>query len=58
MKRADVLQSFTPPVNGAPQTLILRFGGARVKGRARTVRWNGRIRVEHNSIAEAKMTGI
>lgn len=40
-----------------PASVLLRFGGARVKGRARMVRWTGAVTVEGNAFASARMHG-
>lgn len=64
MREAEVLQTLAPRFDGEPdgesggETVIIRLGGSRVYGRARIVEWKGRLRVEGNRIAEAKMHGL
>ena len=58
MRKGQVIQSHLPATTGDGQTLLLRLGGARVKGRARMVPWNGSVKVEGNRISDARMNGI
>ncbi|MEX2534574.1 MAG: DUF3604 domain-containing protein [Trueperaceae bacterium] len=58
LRRGEVISSFAPAEAESPDTLMLRFGGARVKGRARMIRWEGSVEVSGNTLAESRVNGI
>lgn len=58
LRGTDVIARHVPAEEAEPDTLIVRFGGARVRGRARMVRWQGTISVAGNVIADAGMHGV
>ncbi len=58
LRGTEVIRGVYPGAESSPDTLLLRFGGARVKGRARMVPWEGRITVSGTAIADAAMHGI
>ncbi|MFO7544121.1 MAG: DUF3604 domain-containing protein [Trueperaceae bacterium] len=58
LRGTDVVARHVPAEEAVPDTLIVRFGGARVKGRARMVRWRGAVTVEGNEILDADMHGL
>ncbi|MEX2540898.1 MAG: DUF3604 domain-containing protein, partial [Trueperaceae bacterium] len=58
LRRDQVIDSYVPAADAPPDTLLLRFGGARVKGRARMVRWTGRVGLSGNEFERVSMNGI
>jgi hypothetical protein len=58
LRESDVIQTYRTKTEEPNDTLILRVGGARVKGRARMVKWKGRLSVEGNTFKAADMNGI
>lgn len=58
LRGTEVLESYVPDVDAAADTVVLRIGGARVKGRARMIRWNGRVTLDGNRLSDAIMNGI
>ena len=59
LRRSEVIQRHFFDSQGDPDTLVLRFGGARVKGRARMVRWQGDVTLEgDNRFLEPRMHGV
>jgi hypothetical protein len=57
-RRDEVIASCVPAEAATPDTLMLRFGGARVRGRARMIGWNGRVELQGNRIASTSVNGI
>lgn len=55
---SHLVTQHVPAEDAEPDTLIVRFGGARVKGRARMVRWRGAVTIEGNEVVEAAMHGL
>ncbi len=62
MREDEVLETLLPPAlagNGeGGSTAVIRLGGSRVYGRARIVEWAGRVAIEDNAFAEARMHGL
>ncbi len=54
----EAIETFYPPALGPADTLLLRFGGARVRGRARMVDWEGKLSVQDNALTESVMNGV
>ncbi len=57
MRKAEILKSFFPNTKKSRQKVMIRFGGARVYGRARNVAWSGKIKVAGNTIKKADFHG-
>jgi hypothetical protein len=58
LRGTEVIRGVYPGAQGSPDVLLLRFGGAKVKGRARMVPWEGRVTVSGNTYAAFTMHGI
>jgi hypothetical protein len=60
MRGAEVIDTRTPGAAGteAPDTVLLRFGGALVRGRARKVSWEGELSLTGNALEGAEMHGL
>ncbi|MCZ6729446.1 MAG: DUF3604 domain-containing protein [SAR324 cluster bacterium] len=63
MREAEVVETLLPPAMGeagprGEDTVVIRLGGSRVYGRGRIVEWSGRLWMEGNKIADARMHGL
>jgi hypothetical protein len=58
LRGTEVIANHVMAANEAPDTVVVRFGGARVRGRARMVRWDGRVTLEGNAVLGAEMHGV
>ena len=58
LRGPDVIARHVPAADETMDTVVVRFGGARVKGRGRMVRWDGAVSVVGNRVLEAGMHGV
>ncbi len=58
LRGPEVVDTFYPEAADLADTLVLRFGGARVRGRARKVPWEGSLTLDGNTLKGAAMNGL
>ena len=58
LRGPEVIDARYPEATAPADTVVLRFGGALVRGRARKVTWEGSLSLDGNSLAEAAMNGL
>ncbi|MCP4404105.1 MAG: DUF3604 domain-containing protein [bacterium] len=56
-RKAEVLTSIFPLAGKSQQKVLLRFGGARVYGRARIVSWKGKVKTFGNNLKNVSFHG-
>ncbi len=56
-RKAEVLTSIFPLAGKSQQKVLIRFGGARVYGRARIVSWKGKVKTQGNYLKNVSFHG-